>query len=609
MEKRGIMILGMLFCLWCNIVSLGQDNIEGKNTKFCVDGLWYTTYEDGTASVVSPAISPYIRKHYEEKEYVIPETVEYDGKEYNVASIGMLAFSHSQAEKITLPSTMRHIGNGAFSMSHLKEIVIPEGLTGIENHAFKGTSLTEIHLPASLKLINNDRSVGSAFSTRTLKNIYVAEENKEYQDIDGVLCSKKDGRLLYLPGARIGTYQTPEGITTIAINSMETIQLDTLVLSEGVVCVEEGAFSSSTYSKLTALVIGSTVSKVGDLPVFRTRDTGEWDESTAIYCFATTPPSMKMGFCQCSTLYVPKDKKDLFSTAYSLSRTEIVEMSEGESIARMNLSSRGIRMGDFSNTYSINDPAVLMGNICYELRQGKSGKEAVVVNCTDVYPDISSPYSYFAYYREPQYDVPASIEVDGECIPVTELADYAFAIRINWAYITEPYNFSVTLPEGLRRIGDNAFDDNRLTSIEISESVEEIGSFTFRNNNLMTVTIPENVNTIGEKAFVGCRSLNSIYSLSATPPSCSESTFLLDPTEGTVPDVLYVPEGSMDAYKSAVGWSVFTDIREISASGIRSAETNKISEIDACYDLNGRRIKGVPQKGVYIQNGRKVVVK
>jgi hypothetical protein len=54
---------------------------------------------------------------------------------------------------------------------------------------------------------------------------------------------------------------------------------------------------------------------------------------------------------------------------------------------------------------------------------------------------------------------------------------------------------------------------------------------------------------------------------------------------------------------------VFTDIREISASGIRSAETNKISETDACYDLNGRRIKGVPQKGVYIQNGRKVVVK
>ena len=49
------------------------------------------------------------------------------------------------------------------------------------------------------------------------------------------------------------------------------------------------------------------------------------------------------------------------------------------------------------------------------------------------------------------------------------------------------------------------------------------------------------------------------------------------------------------------------DFVEIS-TGILSLSSPNMTK-PSLYDLNGRRIKGVPQKGVYIQNGRKVVVK
>lgn len=48
-------------------------------------------------------------------------------------------------------------------------------------------------------------------------------------------------------------------------------------------------------------------------------------------------------------------------------------------------------------------------------------------------------------------------------------------------------------------------------------------------------------------------------------------------------------------------WALFT--------GIQSTEASKSVPSDYIYDLSGRRVQGTPKKGVYIQNGKKVVIK
>ena len=67
---------------------------------------------------------------------------------------------------------------------------------------------------------------------------------------------------------------------------------------------------------------------------------------------------------------------------------------------------------------------------------------------------------------------------------------------------------SVTLPEGVTKIGESAFQGcDSLTSVTIPDSVTEIGSYAFEGCSLLTtIKIPNNVTTIGEAAFK-CKSL------------------------------------------------------------------------------------------------------
>lgn len=91
-------------------------------------------------------------------------------------------------------------------------------------------------------------------------------------------------------------------------------------------------------------------------------------------------------------------------------------------------------------------------------------------------------------------------ELDGHA--VTEIGQQVFQN----AAIT-----SVTIPEGVTAIGDEAFEScTNLTTITIPNSVTSIGSGAFANDIFNEITIPDNVQTIGEEAFKGCSNLTTI---------------------------------------------------------------------------------------------------
>ena len=173
---------------------------------------------------------------------------------------------------------------------------------------------------------------------------------------------------------------------------------------------------------------------------------------------------------------------------------------------------------------------------------------------------------------------------------------------------------SVTIGNSVTTIGSGAFFScSSLTSVTIGNSVTEIGYYAFSGcSSLTSVTITNSVTTIGYYAFSGCKNVKQITVEAVTPPECSINTF---DGVNTKECKLFVPKNSIDAYKKADGWKEFFLIEGIT-TGIINNIYNKIENVDV-YTIDGvkclskanvNEINALP-KGVYIINGKKIIIK
>ena len=113
----------------------------------------------------------------------------------------------------------------------------------------------------------------------------------------------------------------------------------------------------------------------------------------------------------------------------------------------------------------------------------------------------------------------------------------------------------VSIPNSVTTIGADAFGYCRvLSGVTIPSGVTVIGDYTFqRCNALKTITFPSGTTSIGHGALYYCTSLNRITCLATTPPTLDETAFY---HSNNAP--IYVPSQSVDAYKSASGWSNYS---------------------------------------------------
>ena len=184
---------------------------------------------------------------------------------------------------------------------------------------------------------------------------------------------------------------------------------------------------------------------------------------------------------------------------------------------------------------------------------------------------------------------------------VTSIGNYAF-------YDCDGLT-SVTIPNSVTSIGDNAFYGcYGLTSVTIPNSVTSIGIYAFVYcSGLTSVTIGNSVTSIGNNAFAYCPELLDVYCHAEKVPSTQWDAFF-----GSYPEkaTLHVPSASVELYKAASPWSSFGKIVALTdeETGIEELKAGNGTKASVLFDLNGRRVQKA-QKGLYIQNGRKVLVK
>ncbi len=109
-------------------------------------------------------------------------------------------------------------------------------------------------------------------------------------------------------------------------------------------------------------------------------------------------------------------------------------------------------------------------------------------------------------------------------------------------------------------IGDSAFAKcTSLTdTIALPEGVTAIRKGGFDGCEAVScVVLPSTLKKLEARALASLTNLKSIVSKASTPPTCDATTFEATPT--AIP--VYVPCGSVDAYKAAEVWSSFTKIQ------------------------------------------------
>jgi len=128
---------------------------------------------------------------------------------------------------------------------------------------------------------------------------------------------------------------------------------------------------------------------------------------------------------------------------------------------------------------------------------------------------------------------------------------------------------SVVINYGVTTIGTCAFEAHtNLSSVSIPSSITSTGSWAFVGcTKLTSITLPASITSIDQESFRDCNNLAEIHCENSTPPSVGYESF--DGVNKTT-CTLFVPFGTVNAYKAAYEWKdffgIYTAIDPVKAS-------------------------------------------
>lgn len=209
-------------------------------------------------------------------EINIPREIEVDGEYKIVTEVGSGADYTPitrKLVKVTLPDTLKTVGDYAFAYNKLTEINIPESVTSIGQLAFDDNQLTEVVIPNSVTSIGLGAFMTNQISTLQLSenlltmgngafsNNLLPEEDAFFYKIkaDG---SKDYSNLICYGGAK-KEITIPDNVTTIGSDSFWYSKVTDVIIPNSVTNIENSAFAYS--SELKNISLPEYITKISDL--------------------------------------------------------------------------------------------------------------------------------------------------------------------------------------------------------------------------------------------------------------------------------------------------------------------------------------------------------
>ena len=193
------------------------------------------------------------------------------------------------------------------------------------------------------------------------------------------------------------------------------------------------------------------------------------------------------------------------------------------------------------------------------------------------------------------------------------LTDLTYGPQVSWLHKYECWSAEnlqrVTfLTDKVKELPESAFGEcTNLSSIQLPSKLERIErTGIFGSQKLKTITLPATLRYVGGQGLDN-PNLETIYAQPTTPPATEEAYVYFD-SDVLSNCKLYVPKGSGEAYKNAPIWKDFQNIIEEERLGINAVKQSSTNS-NNFYTLDGRRMVNPTQKDIYINNGKKIVIR
>uniref|UniRef100_UPI004025CCBD leucine-rich repeat protein n=2 Tax=Candidatus Limisoma sp. TaxID=3076476 RepID=UPI004025CCBD len=457
----------------------------------------------------------------------------------SLEAIGSSAFNGNQSLKsVNIPAKVKTIEESAFYNCGLTDLVIQEGVQTIDNYAFNSNSLQNLTLPSTITSIGNNAFLFNSNLQSITCNAATPPTLGDNAFSSGIMPSIK------VPLASIAAYKKAYGwkdfsnyyggeeiIDGVAYRiDAKGAYVQAAIMTESEICLAENvAFEGAQYplykiadnafagnGSITLVTVPATVETIGS---------NAFDGVTypIIKIKATTPPVLASKLPMLSAIVPPASVKAYKAANYWKDMTIIgegkndievttsatVDLTEAimtqAKITPASVTSIKVH-GPLTNDDIINALNTNMRS-CYAIDLSDAEIEALpdgAFNGKIGLLEITLPAGLKAignnafrgcFALRNEVTIPAGVETIGS---------YAFAGCRN-------AKFNPALPETLTAIGDYAFQNcANLYAVTLPASLQTIGAHAFEASNVQEAVLPAGLKTIGAYAFRHCSNITRV---------------------------------------------------------------------------------------------------